>query len=388
MNNGHTIEIKTLTPLWTGGVDRKCDRLHETGIIGSMRWWYEAIVRGLGGYACDPSSDPCKYNGENGLANICLACQIFGCTGYGRRFRLVVQANGNLGQLIEVKLSKLGDHNHRGWRMPVNSADSVTLSVLPMREDGLQDFEITALYYTVCLIEQYGALGAKTSHGQGVIKVSDWGNLTAKMSVDEWCEKLKQRPAKKSNNVTDVPNFNNFVGVMVVTVVIDNSDLNADDLWNIIRLEARQLNGQAWNINKNNTWIPSAPAFRAVLRDWLRNNKNIPGFTGNLNSERHRLMGTTQRWDDPNSRQARDRPKGSDIFVTHLYKFNKRWAMRVFGFVSSNGNEVDVEFRNLLLIPDKLKTELQQVLGNLPVRIMPYPTDLKALLGTAQGEQL
>lgn len=43
------IKIQTLTPLWTGGVDGKMDRIHETGIIGSMRWWYEAIVRGLGG---------------------------------------------------------------------------------------------------------------------------------------------------------------------------------------------------------------------------------------------------------------------------------------------------------------------------------------------------
>ena len=39
------IRLKTLTPLWTGGVSGQCDRVHETGIIGSLRWWYEAIVR-------------------------------------------------------------------------------------------------------------------------------------------------------------------------------------------------------------------------------------------------------------------------------------------------------------------------------------------------------
>lgn len=44
------IKIQTLTPLWTGGVDGKMDRIHETGIIGSMRWWYEAIVRDWGGH--------------------------------------------------------------------------------------------------------------------------------------------------------------------------------------------------------------------------------------------------------------------------------------------------------------------------------------------------
>lgn len=42
------ITLKTLTPLWTGGADGRSDRLHTTGIIGSLRWWYEGIVRGLG----------------------------------------------------------------------------------------------------------------------------------------------------------------------------------------------------------------------------------------------------------------------------------------------------------------------------------------------------
>jgi len=48
------ITLRTLTPLWTGGVDGSMDRIHETGIIGSLRWRYEAIVQGLEGRACDP----------------------------------------------------------------------------------------------------------------------------------------------------------------------------------------------------------------------------------------------------------------------------------------------------------------------------------------------
>lgn len=88
------IELQTLTPLWTGGVDQTCDRLHETGLIGSLRWWYEALVRGLGGYACDPTSeDRCPDNdGKH-----CVACELFGCTGWSRKFRLrVLDKEGNL----------------------------------------------------------------------------------------------------------------------------------------------------------------------------------------------------------------------------------------------------------------------------------------------------
>ena len=81
------VKIKALTPIWTGGVERKCDRLHETGIIGSLRWWYEAIVRGLGGYACDPTDTKCEGK------NHCEACELFGCTGWARKFRLHVLDN-------------------------------------------------------------------------------------------------------------------------------------------------------------------------------------------------------------------------------------------------------------------------------------------------------
>lgn len=80
--------LKTLTPLWTGGADGKSDRLHETGIIGSLRWWYEAIVRGLGGIACDPRGGQGCPDKEG---NHCAVCELFGCTDWRRKFRLVAR---------------------------------------------------------------------------------------------------------------------------------------------------------------------------------------------------------------------------------------------------------------------------------------------------------
>ena len=51
-------QLKTLTPLWTGGVEASLmNRIHETGIIGSLRWWYEAILRGMGNDVCNPTAD-------------------------------------------------------------------------------------------------------------------------------------------------------------------------------------------------------------------------------------------------------------------------------------------------------------------------------------------
>jgi CRISPR-associated protein Cmr1 len=49
-----TLKFKTLTPIWTGGASGKPDRLHETGLVGSLRFWYEVIARSLAGRVCDP----------------------------------------------------------------------------------------------------------------------------------------------------------------------------------------------------------------------------------------------------------------------------------------------------------------------------------------------
>ncbi|HEC32374.1 MAG TPA: type III-B CRISPR module RAMP protein Cmr1, partial [Deltaproteobacteria bacterium] len=97
----YTVKIKSLTPiLWTGDADRKNTTLRETGIIGSLRWWYEALIRGLGGSACDPTSDA-KCPDKNG--NRCDACELFGCTGWARKFRLGVESI-NLTVISKIKI--------------------------------------------------------------------------------------------------------------------------------------------------------------------------------------------------------------------------------------------------------------------------------------------
>ena len=67
------IKVRTLTPIWTGDVNGKCTKLRETSIIGSLRWWFEAIVRRFGGYACNPASnneeERCSHSDKE--ENIC-----------------------------------------------------------------------------------------------------------------------------------------------------------------------------------------------------------------------------------------------------------------------------------------------------------------------------
>jgi CRISPR-associated protein Cmr1 len=136
-----TISLKTLTPLWTGGVDQTCDRLHETGLIGSLRWWYEALVRGLGGYACDPTFEA-RCPDKDG--NRCVACELFGCTGWSRKFRLRVA--DNTGKL-------------RGQCL--NAATDFDLRLVPLRL--IREEEGWLLVKAVEIAARYGSVGGRTT---------------------------------------------------------------------------------------------------------------------------------------------------------------------------------------------------------------------------------
>lgn len=372
-----TVKLKPLTPLWTGDANqdpaKRGSRVREMGILGSLRWWYEAIIRGLGLYACDPSSGACVYDEKTGLSSICHTCQLFGCTGYGRRFRLVVKGGGDAGQPTEVKLRDPGTNNHRGWRIPPKVAGPITLAFLPLSPNGLDRFDKAAICHTLCLIERYGALGAKTSHGQGVIKIMDWDGLPVDIGSDDWIKIKKERLAKTGANPQRSPNLGEFLGV---TIALESNVTSGADWWKMI-----PLNGlDRFSLGSNPMWVPSAPVVRARLRSWLRSDANFPSFTGILRNERHRLMGTTDKSGGP---------KGSEIFVTHFYKDGGQWQMRIFAFVPSNGNAVDRAVRDFLKNEeDKMKGEVQSALGNITVDICPYPASVSSLLANNARGQL
>jgi hypothetical protein len=64
MEDSHQYELKALTPIWTGDANRQGDRLITTGLLGSIRWWFEVLVLGLGGSACDPTRDSNRCPGH------------------------------------------------------------------------------------------------------------------------------------------------------------------------------------------------------------------------------------------------------------------------------------------------------------------------------------
>lgn len=185
------IKLKTLTPLWTGGVDQSCDRLHETGLIGSLRWWYEALVRGLGGYACDPTSDD-RCPDDQGRH--CAACELFGCTGWARKFRLQVINEKSV--LVQDALKK-----------------DVTFVLRFVELRPMTDEEKWLLAKAVEIAAKYGALGGKTTlkPQKDVRKGADYGIVqwveardVPAVSVNQARAYLKQFLAKAQEDYPDL----------------------------------------------------------------------------------------------------------------------------------------------------------------------------------------
>ncbi len=156
-------KLKALTPIFTGDASRRGERTILTGIMGSLRWWFEVLVRGLGGKACDPTASeircpaPNKQPHEPG--HHCVVCELFGCTGWARKFRLmVVDKYGK--KVIQNQIKVDNDDN---------GSNIFILRFIPLRP--IHPEEWCLLDATIHLIAEYGALGGKT-----VFKPSDeWG---------------------------------------------------------------------------------------------------------------------------------------------------------------------------------------------------------------------
>jgi CRISPR-associated protein Cmr1 len=157
----HSYELRALTDVWTGTahVEKQgqelvevisADRLIPTGLLGSLRWWFKVLVRGLGGAPCDPSSNQKACLNEQH----CVVCELFGCTGWARKFRFDVR--NAQGAVIDSKLTK---------------DTKFHLRLTPLRAVKAEEWALIEL--TLRLISEFGALGGKT-----VLKPSTQNNKT------------------------------------------------------------------------------------------------------------------------------------------------------------------------------------------------------------------
>lgn len=187
------INIKTLTPLWTGGVEAgKCDRIHETGILGSLRWWMEVLVRGMGGQAKDPTAekpedrsslDPKKFDAKIYRqlqdeverrqylrnAGLCDVSQVFGATGWKHRFRLSVSMDEDKqNQPAWQKPLKITPQDRtRGWFLNPGWLGTFQIAIHGDAET------LTKLHTLLRFLEAWGSLGARPQLGYGAFRITE-----------------------------------------------------------------------------------------------------------------------------------------------------------------------------------------------------------------------
>ena len=210
------VEIKTLTPLWTGGIDGTMDRIHETSLIGSLRWWYEAIVRGLGGSACDPSAHTCsfdvkKYQESKAFdehqrlqdAGLCDTCQIFGATGWRRQFQLeVAEGKTQLAwQPRDRTINIRPPERARGWYLLPGRVGTLTLKF-----EG-EEKVISMLACLLLWLEKYGSIGARPQLGYGAFRILNRNKVVKKAEGWKWriLRKETQRENPSQNNKDKTP---------------------------------------------------------------------------------------------------------------------------------------------------------------------------------------
>lgn len=185
VEKGLELAFRTLTPLWTGNATGKVDRVHETGIIGSLRWWFEVFVRGFGGMVIDPTKDERsgfdseKYNKSHATdgrarlrdAGLCDVAQVFGATGWRRRFSLTIvdqtQRDTSLPTSISAERTNSRTNKEPTWWFQ-DQPRSGNLTIQMQSLD--QYFPAEVIGGLLQFVADWAAVGAKAQMGFGVVE--------------------------------------------------------------------------------------------------------------------------------------------------------------------------------------------------------------------------
>lgn len=210
-----------------------------------MRWWYEAIVRGMGGYACDPTSEKkscqfdakaydeeykrhlkvneskelaSKYAVEAGLKKVCPACRLFGCTGWKRRFKLETFVDAN--QIESFNLATLDKKkSFNNWWLSSTFEKSIKsdnsnmtfgkFNLVITEFANSTNLSISSQIHSLfSIMSTIGAIGAKNQYGYGIFDFKDKKNITDSLEeLKLFLENINQIQETGSTNFYSLDKF-------------------------------------------------------------------------------------------------------------------------------------------------------------------------------------
>jgi len=371
-----TVKIKPLTPIWTGDENRKNTTLRETGIIGSLRWWYEALVRGLGGSACDPTNTRCDGK------NHCDACELFGCTGWTRKFILRIDTlKENYAPFVIAKPPDSNKPYFLGYYD--NTGDDYMKNGGLLGEHKLtfiaEQDKLHLIKLLSILATKWG-LGAGVQKGFGIAHIEDniqFSNVKILSGRNKTLSEYHNMPLPRIDQfffyripVTEesIPKIREVVGHDVYKTMKDlrtNQPLN--------------------NIFSTSFYIPTAPWVRKSIRRLFEDTilrHFMMGFVGvsgelspiHLNCWKHSIVkdrNNEYRYYCTECKRGNIEDKdilektGSKIFVSHIYNKNASiegkepaWEMKIWGWIPDLPKEIGSERKDVKeLLQSNIKSE-------------------------------
>lgn len=337
--------IKTKTPIWTGGAKSISDTIYETGILGSLRWWYEVILRGLGRFACDPTEDEnnrpykrCPIE-VNHAKKYCNACDLFGATGHQRQFKVnfirgeLVFDQKAKEEFINIRPQQCQPPRQRGWYLGAGRIATDTHPIMAQFTPFAHPTETdNTLKVLLSLLSRWAGIGARQQHGYGIFDITNRLDQTISISEDDLNNFLAKATAinadtRNTNHGTELPSFKNF---FFAKVKLDNLPANWENNLDGTPLDhtrdgEKNIDKQRKNFNEwhgNHSSSIFAPALKNQLRFVVFDSTIVTANRG-IQEE---LFGKSNR----SSKSA------ANVNVSHIYDENNHKEVRIWGEVSNN----------------------------------------------------
>jgi CRISPR-associated protein Cmr1 len=352
-----------------------------------LRWWYEAIVRGLGGYACDPTGEDsqarcefdtkayeqAKKDGEPeaeainaGLHSVCPVCYLFGTTGWARLFQLRA--------IDEVSMTPLHFRTtikmNQGWLKRVFGGENQNIDSLQVPYGDLQfqfiprryDAEYAKSQFALILrvAAEYGGIGARLQHGFGqFVFPQQLNDISLGKGLQDLQAKIQRGVLRSHGPAVDTPfDLRNFLSL---NYEIPKAKLNA------FTTERAHIGSPGKK--KENRYIPCAFDLRYKgkdnfgMRQWLKGQGWRETTDPNRLEELDLLLGPRSQWGRGNRQKqiGDDVRTASRVFFGMPYQEGNVYILRVWAFWPP---ELQPRLPDVQALKDLLERYMQHAFDN------------------------
>lgn len=168
--NSLTLPLKTLTPIYTGGIGQYGEQIHPSGILGNIRHFSCLLAAAIG-----DSSFETRVWGASEDENH-----------HAKRVALHINTNGLTRRELPAQITwQENKHQHKGWFYNIAQEGKFSLT---LTRRGITDDDWRLLLLALRIQIRHATLGAKDQFGLGVVttdqlpNVAPWKTANAPLS--------------------------------------------------------------------------------------------------------------------------------------------------------------------------------------------------------------